>query len=264
MISEALAIFSLAGKTALVTGASRGLGRAMATALAGAGANVVLAARDEAKLAEVQAEIVDAGGTAAVLPLELTDEGACIRAVGSIEADHGKLDILLNNAGIIEWTPLLEGKTEDWRRIVDTNLTSMFVLSREAAKGMKARRWGRIINIGSVLSMLGRANLASYCASKAGIAGLTKSLAAELGPHNVTCNCILPGYFITEINQSLTARPGYVEMVAGCAPLDRWGDPNELGGMAIFLASAASSFMTGQVVSVDGGIAAAFVVPPAA
>ena len=263
-MSETLKMFSLAGKTALVTGASRGLGRAMAAAMAGAGAHVVLAARDEAKLDEVQAEIVGTGGAASTLPLELTDEGACVRAIASIETDHGKLDILLNNAGIIEWTPLSEGRTEDWRRIVDTNLTSMFVLSREAAKGMKVRRWGRIINIGSVLSTLGRANLASYCASKAGIAGLTKSLAAELGPHNVTCNCVLPGYFTTEINQSLTARPGYVEMVAGCAPLDRWGDPKELGGIAIFLASGASSFMTGQIVSVDGGIAAAFVIPPAA
>ncbi|MDH3232649.1 MAG: glucose 1-dehydrogenase [Alphaproteobacteria bacterium] len=263
-MSDVLQIFSLVGRTALVTGASRGLGRAMAAALAGAGAHVILAARDEAKLATAQTEIIETGGSASILPLELTDERACIEAVRAVEADHGKLDILLNNAGIIEWTPLAEGKTADWRRIVDTNVTSMFILSREAAKGMTERRWGRIINIGSVLSILGRANLASYCASKAAIAGLTKSVAAELGPHNVTCNCILPGYFNTEINQALTARPGYVEMVAGCAPLDRWGDPKELGGVAIFLASDASSFVTGQVISVDGGISAAFVIPPAA
>lgn len=263
-MSDMLQMFSLAGRTALVTGASRGLGRAMASALAGAGAHVVLSARDEAKLAQARDEIVETGGSATTLPLELTEEDACIDAIRAVEAEQGKLDILVNNAGIIEWTPLAEGKTDDWRRIVDTNVTSMFILSREAATGMRKRRWGRIINIGSVLSVLGRANLASYCASKAAIAGLTKSIAAEVGSDNVTCNCILPGYYTTEINQSLTARPGYVEMVAGCAPMDRWGDPKELGGTAIFLASDASSFLTGQVISVDGGISTTFVIPTAA
>jgi len=263
-MSEAMKLVSLEGKTARVTGASRGLGRAMAAALADAGAHVVLAARDTAKLAEARDEIDAAGGAASVMQLELTDEAACTEAVRRVEAAQGRLDILLNNAGIIEWTPLDKGATADWKRIVNTNVTSMFILARAAAPGMRERGWGRIINIGSVLSILGRANLASYCASKAAIAGLTKSLAAELGRDGITCNCILPGYFTTEINQSLTARPGYVEMVAGCAPLNRWGDPKELSGIAVFLASQASSFMTGQVVSVDGGISSSFVIPPAA
>ena len=257
-------LFSLAGRIAAVTGGSRGLGRAMATALAAAGAHVILLARDRDKLTEARDDILATGGRASIHSLDLTDEAACVEAIRAIGETHGRLDILVNNAGIIGWSTFIESPTEQWRATLGTNLTPMFVLAREAAVLMRRQNEGRIINIGSVLSVAGRGKLAAYCTSKAAIVGLTRALAAELGPDGITCNCIAPGYFATDINTNLQSRPGFTEMIAACTPARRWGKPEDLHGIVVFLASPAAAFITGQVILVDGGISSTFTFPAAA
>jgi len=254
-----LELFSLHGKVALITGASRGLGRPMAKGLAAAGAHTVLVARDAAKLHAVRDEIVAGGGQATVLPLDLTDEAAIRDGVRHIAGTLGRVDISVNNAGIISWQNLLDSDLADFDRIMDTNVKATFIMAQECAAVMRAGgRGGRIINIGSLLSTIGRAKLHAYCTSKAAIVGLTRSMAAELGRDNITANVIAPGYFETEINTTLTARPGYSEAVSGVTPMQRWGRPEELVGTLIYLASAASGFVTGQVIHVDGGIQSSF------
>jgi gluconate 5-dehydrogenase len=254
-----LELFSLKQKVAVVTGASRGLGKPMAMGLAAAGAHVALVARDADKLNAVREEIVSAGGEATVVPIDLADEAAIRAGVQKIGRDLGRIDICVNNAGIINWQPLLESDVDDFERIMDTNVKATFVMSQETSAIMRAGgRGGRIVNIGSVLSSLGRAKLHAYCASKSAIVGLTRSLAAELGRDNITANVIAPGYFVTDINTSITSRPGYVEAVSGVTPMERWGKPEELVGTLIYLSSDASSFVTGQVIHVDGGIQATF------
>lgn len=254
-----LELFSLKGKVALVTGASRGLGRPMAKGLAAAGAHVVLVARNEAGLNDVRAEIEQAGGSASVLALDLANEDAVRAGVRSAGAALGRIDICVNNAGIINWQALLESDIEDFERIMDTNVRATFVMSQECVAFMRAgRQGGRIINTSSILGTVGRAKLHAYCASKSAIIGLTRSLAAELGKDGITANVIAPGYFVTDINASLTSRPGYVEAVEGVTPMARWGRPEELVGTLVYLASGASSFVTGQVIHVDGGISASF------
>ena len=254
-----LELFSLKQKVAIITGASRGLGRTMAKGLAAAGAQVVLIARDEAKLNETRDEILAEGGQASVLALDLADEEAIRTGVRRIGSRLGRINICVNNAGIINWQPVLDSDVEDFERIMDTNVKAAFIMSQECAAFMRASgRGGRIVNIGSILSTLGRAKLHAYCASKSAIIGLTRSLAAELGRENITANVIAPGYFISDINASLTSRPGYIEAVSGVTPMERWGKAEELVGTLIYLASDASSFVTGQVIHVDGGIQATF------
>lgn len=254
-----LDLFSLDGKVAIVTGASRGLGKPMAKGLAAAGAHVVLVARDSGRLDEVREEILAAGGQATALPLDLADETAIRAGVRLIGAALTRIDICVNNAGIINWQPLLESDVDDFQCIMDINVRASFVMAQECAVFMRAGgRGGRIINTGSLLSSLGRAKLHAYCASKSAIVGLTRSLAAELGRDGITANVIAPGYFVTEINDSLTSRPGYVEAVSGVTPMGRWGQAEELVGTLVYLASAASGFVTGQVIHVDGGIQATF------
>jgi gluconate 5-dehydrogenase len=254
-----LELFSLKGKVAIITGASRGLGRSMAIGLAGAGAHVVLVARDETKLREVEGLIVEDGGNATVVPIDLTNEDEIRASVRQIGVDLGHVDILVNNAGIINWQPLLESDVESFDSTLDTNVRAMFIMSQECAALMRdGQAGGRIINIGSVLSSIGRAKLHAYCASKSAIVGLTRSLAAELGRDEITVNCIAPGYFVTEINASLTSREGYTEAVEGVTPMERWGKPEELIGTVIYLASNASSYVTGQLINVDGGISTSF------
>jgi gluconate 5-dehydrogenase len=251
-------LFSLQGRTALVTGASRGLGRAMAQGLAGAGAHVVLAARDRAKLEETAGLITAAGGSADILSFDLTDEASCVAAIPEVVRRHGRIDILLNNAGQITWSEFTESTSADFHSVVDTNLTADYLLCREAAKPMMAQGRGRIINIGSVLSVMGRAKTASYVSSKHGIIGLTRTVAADLGRSGITCNCIAPGYFLTEINDSLKARPGFVQSVTDSIPAGRWGNPEDMQGAAIFLASDSSSYVNGHVLMVDGGLSQVF------
>ena len=256
-------LFSLQGRVALVTGASRGLGLAMARALAAAGAHVVLAARDEARLESAAQDIRRSGGLADVEAFDLLDEAAVVAAVQRIVARSGRLDILLNNAGICLWSGLLESTLADWRRTLDTNLTAVYLLAREAARAMIARRHGRIINVGSYVSVIGRERLTAYVASKHGLAGLTKSLAGELGRHGVTCNGIAPGFFETDMAAPVLADPARARIFTEAIAMGRWGRPEELAGAAIFLASDAASYVNGHMLHVDGGVADVLSLPVA-
>lgn len=252
-------LFSVQDKVAIVTGASRGLGRHMALGLAGAGAHVVLVARDREKLDAVKAEIEGAGGAATALPIDLRDTDAIRAGVARVVDTLGRVDICVNDAGIISWEPLEDSREETLQDILDTNVRASFVMAQACANDMRRRgEGGRIVNIGSVLSTIGRSKLHAYCTSKSAIVGLTRSLAAELGRDGITANVIAPGYFASDINASVTSRPGYVEAVSGVTPMERWGDPKELVGTLIYLASDASSYTTGQVIHVDGGIQASF------
>jgi gluconate 5-dehydrogenase len=248
---------------ALVSGASRGLGLAMARALASAGAHVVLAARDERRLAEVAEDIRRDGGRADIEAFDLLDETAVVAAVPRIVARHGRLDILLNNAGICLWSGLMESTLDVWRRTIDTNLTAVYLLAREAARPMIAQRSGRIINIGSYVSVIGRERLTAYVASKHGLAGLTKSLAGELGRHNITCNGIAPGFFQTEMAAPILNDPARAKIFTDAIAMGRWGRPEELAGAAVFLASEAASYVNGHMLHVDGGVAEVLSLPVA-
>ena len=256
-------LFSLAGKVALVTGASRGLGRAMAGALAEAGATVVLAARDASKLEDAAAEIRAAGYRADIEAFDLTDEQKVIAAVPNIVSRHGKLDILLNNAGVCMWSGFLESSLDAWRLTMEVNLTATYLLSREAARPMLERRYGRIINVGSYVSKLGRDRLQAYVASKHGVAGFTKSLAGELGRHGITVNAIAPGFFLTQMAEPITSNPARQQIFTNAIAMGRWGKPDELGGAAVFLASEAASYVNGHVLHVDGGVADVLSLPVA-
>jgi gluconate 5-dehydrogenase len=255
--------FCLTGKVALVTGASRGLGKAMAHALSSAGATVVLAARDAAKLEVVADEIKNAGGDAHIEAFDLTDEKAVVGAIPRIIGRLGKLDILLNNAGVCIWGGLLDSTTEVWRQTIEVNLTAVYLLSREAARPMIQQKSGRIINIGSYVSVIGRERLQAYAASKHGLLGLTKSVAGELGRYNVTCNAIAPGFFLTEMAEPITSDPQRMKIFTDCIAMGRWGKPEELGGAAVFLASDAASYINGHTLHVDGGVAEVLSLPVA-
>jgi gluconate 5-dehydrogenase len=235
----------------------------MARALAAAGAHVILAARDAGKLAEAAEGIRREGGRADVEVFDLLDESAVVAAVPRIVARHGRLDILLNNAGICLWGGLLESTTDTWRRTLDTNLTAVYLLAREAARPMLAQRRGRIINIGSYVSVIGRERLTAYVASKHGLAGLTKSLAGELGRHGITCNGIAPGFFETDMAAPILTDPERAKIFTDAIAMGRWGRPEELAGAAVFLASDAASYINGHMLHVDGGVAEVLSLPVA-
>lgn len=254
-------LFSLQGKVALVTGASRGLGRAMAMGLAEAGALVVLAARDRERLLEVAEAIRQQGGQADIQAFDLADEAAVVAAVPAIVQRHGRLDVLLNNAGICLWQPLLDSSLDDWRRTLDINLTAHYLLAREAARPMLAQGSGAIINVASYVARVGREKLQAYVASKHGVVGLTKSLAGELGPHGIRCNAICPGYFHTDMAEPVSANPALLETVRSHISVGRWGNPEELQGAAVFLASDASSYVNGHSLMVDGGVSEVLCLP---
>lgn len=249
-----LALFDLTGKTALVTGSSRGLGRAFAEGLAGAGARVVLNGVNAGRLALAAEELRGKSFDVLTSLFDVTDEPAIVAAFQRFDADGIEIDILVNNAGIQFRKPMLELDTVDWRRVLEANLTSAFVIGREAAQRMAARGRGKIINIGSLTSELARATVAPYTVAKGGIKMLTKAMAAEWGEKGIQANAIGPGYMITDMNEALIANPDFDAWVRARTPMRRWGRPEELAGTAIYLASDASNYVSGQIIYADGGM----------
>jgi len=250
-------LFDLTGRTALITGSSRGLGLVLARGLAQAGATVVLNGRHQAKLAEAVAALEADGLTASGCAFDVTDAASIDRGVGRIEAGAGPLDILVNNAGIQRRGPLESLDEADWREVMETNLTGPFLVSRRVVGGMIERERGKIINICSLMSELGRQTTGNYAASKGGLKMLTRAMAVEWARHNIQANGIGPGYFLTEMTRQLADDPQFNAWICGRTPAARWGHPTELVGAAVFLASAASDFVNGHVLYVDGGILAA-------
>ena len=250
------ALFDLTGRTALVTGSSRGLGRAMAEGLAAAGARVVINGTDAARVDATVRELVAAGHAAEAAAFDVTDEAAVVMAFEGFDARGLAIDILVNNAGIQLRKPMLELSTAEWHKVLDTNLTSAFVVGREAARRMVARGRGKVINIGSLTSQLARATVAPYTVAKGGIKMLTQAMAAEWAVHGVQANAIGPGYMLTDMNQALIDNPVFDAWVKGRTPSRRWGRPEELVGAAVFLASAASDYVNGQILYIDGGMTA--------
>ena len=250
-------MFDLSGKVALVTGASRGLGWGMAQALAEAGAHVLLNSRDEKVLKERLKEISGKGGHAEVAAFDVNDHEAAAAAVSSAAKKHNRLDIIVANAGIQHRAPITEFKTADFQRVVDTNLTAVWALAREAAKVMIPAKRGRIIMTGSISAILARPTISAYIASKGAVHALTRELAYELAPHNITVNSIAPGYFATEMNTALIQNKEFNEWVCKRTPAGRWGEVKEIGPAAVFLASDEASFVNGHVLVVDGAFSSA-------
>jgi gluconate 5-dehydrogenase len=249
-------LFQLAGRTALITGSSRGLGRAMAEGLAAAGAAIVLNGTNEARLSAAAAEMRRAGHSVHEASFDVTDEAAILAAFERFDAGGLEIDILINNAGIQLRKPMVELTTAEWRTVIEANLTSAFVIGREAAKRMIARGRGKIINIGSLTSELARATVAPYTVAKGGIKMLTRAMAAEWAADGIQANAIGPGYMLTDMNQALVENPTFDAWVKSRTPAKRWGRPEELIGTAVFLASSASDYVNGQIIYVDGGMLA--------
>lgn len=249
-----LKLFDLSGKTALVTGSSRGLGRAFAEGLAGAGARVILNGVNAARLEETAGEMRAAGLDVLTSAFDVTNEAEVTKAFGDFDAAGIEVHVLVNNAGIQFRKPMLELETVDWQRVIDTNLTSSFVVGREAAKRMAKRGNGKVINIGSLTSELARATVAPYTVAKGGIKMLTKAMAAEWGEAGIQANAIGPGYMLTDMNEALISNPQFDAWVKGRTPARRWGKPEELAGTAIYLASEASNYVNGQIIYADGGM----------
>jgi 3-oxoacyl-[acyl-carrier protein] reductase len=239
----------LANRVALVTGGTRGIGREIAATLARCGARVAVAGRDAARATEAAQSI---GGGARGFAADVADAAAVGRLVAAVESEMGTLDVLVNNAGLTRDNIVLRLKDEDWDAVLDANLRGAFAAIRAAARGMMKRRWGRIVNIASVVGLTGNKGQANYAASKAGLIGLTKSVAKELASRNILCNAIAPGFIETDMTAALTgdARAQLTALI----PLERLGTPADVAGVAAFLASDYASYITGQVFVVDGGM----------
>lgn len=249
--------FDLTGRTALVTGSGQGIGRALAAGLAAAGATVVVHGRDAGKAARAADEIASATGARTLSAVfDVTDAAAVDAGIAAVEAELGTPDIVVNNAGIQRRAPIAEFTDADWHDLVETNLTSAFHLSRRVARGMIERGSGKLIQIGSVQSLLARPSIAPYAATKGAIVMLTKGLCADLAPHGVQANAIAPGYFETELTRALVADEQFSAWVRGRTPAGRWGRVDDLVGALVFLASSASDFVNGQTIHVDGGMTA--------
>ena len=244
----------LAGRVALVTGAARGLGFAIARGLAGAGAHVVLNGRDASALESARAALARDDDGTTVATFDVTDRDAVRAAVDDLTQRLGGIDILVNNAGIQRRHPIAAFPPEDWDAIIATNLTAPFVVAQAVIPGMVARGRGAIVNVASLMSELGRPSIVPYTAAKGGVRQLTRGLATELGPTGVRVNAIAPGYFLTEMNRALIDDPSFDGWVRGRTPMRRWGNPDELAGLAVFLCSDAASYITGQTIFVDGGM----------
>jgi gluconate 5-dehydrogenase len=246
-------LFDLTGRLALVTGSSRGIGRAIAQGYLAAGARVVVNGRDAAA---VDAAVQALGNNAAAAPFDVSDKAAVEAAVARIEQGIGPIDILVNNAGMTRRMPFVDFPESDWRQIMATNLDSVFFVTQAVARRMIPRARGKIVNICSVMSELGRPTIAPYTASKGAVKMLTKAMCAEFAKHGITANGIAPGYFGTELNQALMADETFSAWVCARTPAGRWGKVEELQGAAIFLAADASSFVNGHILLVDGGMTA--------
>jgi NAD(P)-dependent dehydrogenase (short-subunit alcohol dehydrogenase family) len=247
-------LFDLSGKVAVVTGTSRGLGQYFARALAKAGADLVLTSRKRADLAQFETEIKSLGRRTVALELDVRYQQSIDRMVSGAEETFGHIDILVNNAGCNIRKPALEVTWEDWNLILDTNLRGSFFVAQGVARGMISRGYGRIINIGSVTSVAGYAGLGPYGASRGGIRQLTMSLADDWGKHGVTVNCLAPGWFRTEQNKVMYDDAEWVGYLRERIPVKRPGEPHDLDGAVVFLASESSRYVTGQTILVDGGI----------
>ncbi len=248
--------FDLTGRTALVTGSSRGLGYAIARALGQAGAFLVINGTNTTRLEESADSLRADGLSVRTAVFDVTSEKSAVEAFTTLDADGLEVDILVNNAGIQLRKPMVELSLDEWRSVIDTNLTSAFIVGREAAKRMIPRGRGKIINIGSLMSGLARPTIAPYTAAKGGIKMLTQAMTAEWAEHGIQANAIGPGYMLTEMNQALTSNPQFDAWVKARTPSRRWGTPEELVGTAIFLASSASDYVNGQIIYVDGGMSA--------
>ena len=246
-------LFDLTGGLALITGSSRGIGRAIAEGYLAAGARVLINGRDKDAVA---AAVKALGSNAIAAPFDVTGKAAVEAAVDKIEKDIGPIDILVNNAGMTKRMPFTEFPEADWRQIMATNLDSVFFVTQSVARRMISRSRGKIVNICSVMSELGRPTIAPYTASKGAVKMLTKAMCAEFAKHGITANGISPGYFGTELNQALMADETFSAWVCARTPAGRWGKVEELQGAAIFLASDASSFVNGHILFVDGGMTA--------
>jgi gluconate 5-dehydrogenase len=250
-------MFDLTGKIALVTGASRGLGWGMAQALAQAGARVVLNARDAHALNARVTELGAQGLEGEAATFDVTDRAAGERCIKDIAARHGRLDILVANAGINHRRPITEFEAADFDRVVDTNFSSVWALCKEAARIMIPQKRGRIVMTGSVSAFTARPTVSAYVASKGAVHALARALAVELAPHNITVNAIAPGYFATEMNTPLIENKEFNAWVCKRTPAGRWGKVEEIGPAAVFLASDEASFVSGHVLTVDGAFSAA-------
>ena len=249
-------LFDLTGRTAFVTGSSKGIGFALARALGSAGATVVLNARDEARLAAARAALQAEGLRVEAVAFDVTDADAVEAGVKHIETSIAPIDILVNNAGMQHRSPFTEFPVDAWRKLMSVNVDSVFFVGRAVAQRMALRRRGKIINVCSVQSELGRPGIAPYAASKGAVKMLTKGMAIDLGKHGIQVNGLGPGYFKTELTDALVKDETFTAWLAGRTPAGRWGEVGELGGAAVFLASEASSFVNGHILYVDGGITA--------
>ncbi|MDM0019226.1 glucose 1-dehydrogenase [Variovorax saccharolyticus] len=255
-MSPVLKSFDLSGRTALITGSSAGIGFALARGLAGAGARVILNARNAGKL-EAAAEVLRGEGLQVLTaPFDVTSGDAVAAAVARIEAEVGAIDILVNNAGMQRRAPLDQFAEADWHELMKTNVDSVFLVGQAVARHMIPRRRGKIVNICSVQSELGRPGIAPYTASKGAVKMLTKGMAIDWGQHGIQVNGLGPGYFKTELTEALVKNEEFTNWLVGRTPSRRWGDVEDLVGAAVFLASDASNFVNGHILYVDGGVTA--------
>lgn len=248
--------FNLAGRRALVTGSSSGIGYALARALAGAGASIVVNGRNEGKLAEAAERLRSEGATVHAASFDVTDSTVVSDAVARIEREIGAIDILVNNAGMQRRAPLEDFPEAQWHELMRTNVDSVFLVGQAVARYMIPRGRGKIINICSVQSELGRPNIAPYTASKGAVKMLTKGMAIDWGQHGLQVNGLGPGYFKTELTEALVNNEEFSRWLIGRTPSRRWGDVEDLAGAAVFLASDASDFVNGHILYVDGGVTA--------